>query len=97
METLYWVYILTNKPYGTFYVGVTNNLQRRIFEHREGLIKGFTKDHGVKTLVWCGEFRSIEEAIAHEKRLKKWRRDWKIELIEKINSTWRDLYEELNQ
>ncbi|MDD5587386.1 MAG: GIY-YIG nuclease family protein [Alphaproteobacteria bacterium] len=95
MEKRYWVYIVTNKPYGTLYIGITNSLARRIYEHREGLYKGFSKDHGLKTLVWFTEFKSADEAISYEKRIKKWRRDWKKQLIEKVNPKWRDLYEDL--
>ena len=97
MEKLYWVYIVTNKPYGTLYTGITHNLARRAYEHREGLYEGFTKIHGLKSLVWYAEFKSADEAIAYEKRIKKWRRDWKKQLIQKRNPAWRDLYEDLQK
>ena len=97
MEWVYWVYILTNKPYGILYVGITNDLARRIFEHREGLYKGFSKKHNLKLLVWYAEFKSADEAISFEKRIKKWRRDSKKQLIEKSNAEWRDLYEDLQE
>ena len=81
----YFVYILASQRNGTLYVGVTNNLVRRIHEHREKLIEGFTSQYNVTRLVWFDQTASVEEAIAHEKRLKRWRREWKIELIEKTN------------
>ena len=89
----YFVYILASQRNGTLYVGVTNNLVRRIYEHREKLIEGFTSQYKVTRLVWFDQTESIEEAIAHEKRLKRWRREWKIELIEKTNPAWDDLYD----
>ena len=88
----YFVYILASQRHGTLYVGVTNNLVRRIYEHREKLIEGFTSQYNVTRLVWFDQTDSVEEAIAHEKRLKRWRREWKIELIEKTNPAWDDLY-----
>ncbi|PUE15614.1 excinuclease ABC subunit C [Limnohabitans sp. MMS-10A-160] len=89
----YFVYILASQRHGTLYVGVTNNLVRRIHEHREKLIEGFTSQYNVTRLVWFDQTDSIEEAITHEKRLKRWRREWKIELIEKTNPAWDDLYD----
>jgi putative endonuclease len=91
----YFVYILASQRHGTLYVGVTNNLVRRIYEHREKLIEGFTSQYNVTRLVWFDQTESIEEAITHEKRLKRWRREWKIELIEKTNPAWDDLYERI--
>jgi len=91
----YFVYILASQRHGTLYVGVTNNLVRRIYEHREKLIEGFTSQYNVTRLVWFDQTESIEEAITHEKRLKRWRREWKIELIEKNNPAWDDLYESI--
>ena len=88
----YYVYILTSKRRGTIYVGVTNNLAKRVFEHKEGLVEGFTKQHQVKFLVYYEETNNIESAVQREKRLKKWKRAWKIELIEKSNPNWEDLY-----
>ena len=95
MVKTYCVYVLASGRRGTIYVGVTSDLTGRVWQHREGVVEGFTKLHGVKTLVWyeCGE--SIEAAIAREKQLKKWNRLWKIELIEKSNPDWRDLYDEI--
>ena len=89
----YFVYILASQRNGTLYVGVTNNLVRRVYEHREKLVEGFTAEHGVTLLVWFDQTASIEEAIAHEKRLKRWRREWKLALIEKSNPQWLDLYD----
>ena len=80
-EHLYFVYILASRRNGTLYVGVTNDLVRRIFEHREGKVEGFTKRYEVHRLVCFERHGDIQEAIAREKRLKRWRRDWKIELI----------------
>ena len=88
----YFVYILASQRNGTLYVGVTNNLVRRIHEHREKISEGFTSQYNVTRLVWFDQTASIEEAIVHEKRLKRWRREWKVALIEKTNPTWRDLY-----
>ena len=87
----YFVYMLASGHYGTLYVGVTNGLHRRSYQHREGLIPGFTKKYGVKKLVWFEMHGDIREAIAREKKLKQWRRDWKIALIEADNPTWDDL------
>ncbi len=91
----YYVYILASKKNGTLYIGVTNNLVKRVYEHKNNLVAGFTKKYNVHKLVYYEEFNDIYEAIAREKRLKKWRRKWKIELIEKSNSMWKDLYYDL--
>jgi putative endonuclease len=91
----YFVYILASKPGGTLYVGVTNNLPRRVFEHREDLVEGFTKRYGVHDLVYFEQHESIEAAIMREKAQKPWRRSWKVALIEKDNPAWRDLYGEI--
>jgi putative endonuclease len=88
----YFVYMLASGPQGTLYVGVTNDLMRRAYEHREGLVPGFTKKYGVNRLVWYQIYGDINEAIAQEKRLKRWRRDWKKNLIERDNPRWVDLY-----
>ena len=94
-EHRYFVYFLASKPHGTLYVGVTNDLARRVAEHREGLVPGFTKKHSVHILVWFEEYGDINDAIAQEKRLKRWRRDWKRSLIERDNPHWVDLYPRL--
>jgi putative endonuclease len=89
----YYIYIITNKPKGILYIGMTNNLVRRGYEHRNGLIDGFTKKYNLKRLVYFEVFNHVEAAILREKRLKKWNRQWKIDLIEKDNPIWDDLYE----
>ena len=92
-----WVYIMASRPYGTIYTGVTSDLPRRVYEHREGLVAGFTETYGVKSLVWLEEHATMSNAIAREKQIKRWRRRWKCELIEQLNPDWRDLYEDLNR
>ncbi|NWH09626.1 MAG: GIY-YIG nuclease family protein [Alphaproteobacteria bacterium] len=91
----YFVYLLASKPNGTLYCGVTNDLIRRTFEHREGQAKGFTRRYDVKHLVWYEPHDDVREAIHRETRIKKWNRAWKIELIERMNPGWCDLYETL--
>lgn len=90
MQT-YYVYILASKRNGTLYRGVTNDLVRRVYEHKSGLIKGFTKRYSVNKLVYFESTNDVNAAILREKRLKKWKRQWKIELIEKSNPDWKDL------
>ena len=90
-----WVYIMTNRPNGTLYVGVTTNLLRRTWEHREGAIEGFTKQYGLKRLVYYERHESIVLAIQREKNLKHWQRAWKVRRILDHNSGWVDLYESL--
>ncbi len=90
-----YVYILASKRNGTLYTGVTSDLIKRIYEHKNDLIDGFTKKHGVHTLVWFEVHDDIREAIKREKQIKYWRRAWKLELIEKTNPDWRELYDEL--
>lgn len=92
MEKLYFVYILANKKNGTIYVGVTNNLERRVTEHKEKLNKGFSSKYYVDKLVWFEECSDINSAIEREKQLKAWRREWKLNLIESTNPSWSDLY-----
>jgi len=91
----YYVYILTNKYNKVLYIGVTNNLKRRIYEHKEKIIDGFTKAYNCNKLVWFQETNSIEEAIRQEKRMKKWKREFKENLINELNPDWDDLYEQL--
>ena len=91
----YFVYILASKKNGVLYVGVTNNLIRRIYEHKNNLVDGFTKQYFIHKLVYFEETNSIEEAILREKRIKEWKRRWKIELIEKNNPHWNDLFDNL--
>ncbi len=90
-----YVYILASKPNGTLYVGVTSDIVKRVYEHRAGAAPGFTKRYQVKMLVYFEKFDDIEPAIAREKAIKKWRRQWKVELIEKTNLAWRDLYDDI--
>jgi putative endonuclease len=92
MERTYWVYILASKLGGTLYIGVTNDLVRRVYEHRMGLADGFTKKYGIHRLVYFEPYSDIESAIQREKRLKKWKRAWKVQLIEQANPNWDDLY-----
>jgi len=96
MSRSYFVYILTNQRRGVLYVGVTNNLSRRISQHRAKIVDGFTSKHGVILLVHVEEYSSILEARAREHSLKRWRRDWKFELIEKENPHWRDLSDDIS-
>ena len=91
----FYVYILASRKHGTIYIGVTNDLIRRIYEHKERLVPGFTRDYEVHKLVYYEIFDDPESAIVREKRLKRWKRDWKIELIEASNPNWDDLYFEL--
>ena len=86
------VYILSSKRNGTIYVGVTSDLLKRVWEHRNNLAEGFTKRYGVHQLVWYELHGSLESAIKREKRLKDWKRKWKVQLIEKTNPNWEDLY-----
>ena len=91
----FWVYILANRRNGTLYVGVTNDLARRMFEHKGKFVPGFTRRYGVDKLMYFEEYESILEAGAREHSVKRWRRAWKIALIEKLNPQWRDLADEL--
>jgi putative endonuclease len=88
----YYVYIVTNKKQGVLYIGVTNDLIKRIYQHKNGLVKGFTKKYNCDKLVYFEIHNDIKEAITREKQMKKWKRQWKIELIEKSNPEWNDLY-----
>jgi len=88
------VYLLASQRNGTLYVGVTSDLLARIHQHREGKFAGFTKEHGVKRLVWFEQHETMESAIIREKRIKKWDRAWKLELIEAENPRWLDLAEQ---
>jgi putative endonuclease len=93
----FWVYILANRRGGTLYVGVTSDLVRRAFEHREGLVPGFTKRYGIKMLVYYERHDTAAAAIQREKNIKHWPREWKIDLILSMNPDWRDLYDEITQ
>ena len=96
METAFYVYILASKKNGTLYVGVTNDLARRVSEHKAKLVPGFTRQYGVDQLVYFEAYDSILDARAREHVLKRWRRAWKIALIEKLNPEWKDLSDQLN-
>ena len=93
----FWVYILASRPGGTLYVGVTNNLIRRVYEHRNALVEGFTRRYGVKKLVYYEQHDTAVSAIQREKNIKHWSREWKIDLILSMNPEWRDLYDEITQ
>ena len=88
------VYILASKRNGTLYTGVTSNLLARIHQHRIGAVRGFTRDYGIKLLVWFEQHATMDSAITREKRIKKWNRAWKLDLIETENPNWRDLAED---
>ena len=90
-----FTYILASRRHGTLYIGVTNDLMRRVFEHRSGAVAGFTRTHKVHRRVWFEEYPWIADAIAREKQLKNWNRDWKLNLMERSNPEWVDLYESL--
>jgi putative endonuclease len=92
----YYVYIMTS-PSGTLYTGMTNNLQRRVYEHKNKLIDGFTKKYNVTRLVYYELYHDVRDAIAREKQIKSWRRSKKIALIKSLNPTWRDLYEDWDE
>ena len=89
----YYVYIITNKKNTTFYIGVTGDLSRRIYEHKEGILEGFSKKYRLKKLVYFESFNNIKYALRREKQLKNWHRDWKINLIKSLNPNFRDLFE----
>lgn len=89
------VYILAHRKHGVLYIGVTASLWNRVAAHKNGTIKGFTQQYHVKELVWYEHHHTMEAAILREKQMKKWKRDWKIELIEKFNSEWTDLHDQI--
>ncbi len=93
----YWLYIMASKPFGTLYVGMTNDLVRRVYEHREGLADGFSKQHDVKLLVYYEEHATALAAIQREKNIKHWSRAWKVDLVRKMNPEWRDLCEDITR
>jgi len=88
---MFYVYMLASKPYGTLYIGTTSDLVRRVWEHKYNVVLGFTKRYGVDQLVWFEAHQSRDAALQREKQIKEWRRDWKINLIERENRHWRDL------
>ncbi|KJD34432.1 excinuclease ABC subunit C [Tamlana nanhaiensis] len=87
----FYVYILSNKKNGTLYIGMTNDLERRMFEHKNKLVEGFTKKYSLNKLIYLEHFQYVNDAIKREKQLKNWKRQWKIGLIEKDNADWKDL------
>ncbi|PID52293.1 MAG: hypothetical protein CR972_02350 [Candidatus Moraniibacteriota bacterium] len=89
----YYVYILASQKNGTLYIGVTSNLQKRVFEHKEKLVAGFTEKYNVDKLVYFEQTGDVQSALLREKQLKKWNRDWKLKLIEEKNPQWNDLYD----
>jgi len=91
----FFVYIMASRPNGTLYIGVTSDLVKRVFEHKNDLANGFTKKYGVHNLVWYEGSSSFEAATTREKQLKKWNRIWKLRIIEQMNPEWRDLYTDL--
>ncbi|MEW6455242.1 MAG: GIY-YIG nuclease family protein [Acidobacteriota bacterium] len=91
----FYVYILCNKRNGTLYTGITSDLVKRVYEHKNNLVNGFTKKYNVHRLVWYEIHETAETAILREKQIKKWERKWKLELIEKYNPEWNDLYENI--
>ncbi len=91
----FYVYILASRRNGTLYIGVTNNLVRRVWEHKTNAVDGFTKQYGVHQLVWYEVVDTALAAITREKQLKKWRRIWKLQLIETMNPEWKDLYDDI--
>ena len=95
MRKNYYVYILASKRNGTLYIGVTGNLVKRVWEHKEGNIEGFTTKYKVQNLVYYEQTNNVDSAIILEKQIKKWKRQWKIDLIEKDNPGWKDLYDEI--
>lgn len=94
MEKVGYVYMLASSRYGTLYVGVTSNLVQRVWQHREAVVDGFTKKYEVKRLVWFETHVGIVEAITREKQIKRWNRTWKVNLIQRTNPLWRDLFDE---
>ena len=95
MEKSYFIYILTNFEETTFYIGVTSNLQKRIWQHKNKFVKGFTEKYNLNKLVYYEQTNSVETALNREKQLKRWHRDWKINLIKEFNPTFKDLYEDI--
>jgi putative endonuclease len=91
----FYVYMLANKRNGTLYIGMTDDLVRRVWEHREGIAEGFTKTYAIKMLIWFEQHASRESAFQRERQMKKWNRLWKLREIERSNPEWRDLYEEI--
>ena len=96
MQRDFWVYMTASGPCGYLYTGMTNDLVRRIDEHRSGLFDSYTAEHGIDQLVWFERHRYVDQAILREKRIKRWRREWKFALVEESNPNWLDLYDGLS-
>jgi putative endonuclease len=92
----FYVYILASRRNGTLYIGMTEDLLRRVWQHREGSVPGFTSKYSVKMLVWYEQHDTRESVLTRQRRLKKWNRGWKLQLIEQMNPTWRDLWDEIS-
>ena len=97
MTKYYYVYILASQRNGTLYIGITSNLISRVWQHKNKIFKGFTEKYKIDKLVYYSTFEDVNEAINYEKRLKGWNRKWKLQLIEKENPSWFDLYEEISE
>lgn len=95
VDKQFFVYMMASGKNGTLYIGVTSDLVRRVYEHKEGLIEGFTKEYGVKNLVWYEAHENAESAFTREKQMKEWQREWKIKRIAEGNPEWRDLFEDV--
>jgi putative endonuclease len=93
----FWVYMLASSRNGTLYAGMTDDLVRRVWQHRSGTLSGFTQKYGIKLLVWYEQHETRESAFQRERQIKKWNRAWKLKLIEEANPAWRDLFDELTQ
>jgi putative endonuclease len=93
----FFVYILASRRNRTLYTGMTDDLVRRVWQHRTGAVPGFTSQHGVKMLVWYEQHETRESALTRERQIKKWNRSWKLQLIERTNPAWRDLWEDVSQ
>jgi putative endonuclease len=91
----FWVYILASRRNGTLYIGMTDDLIRRVWQHKEGVIPGFAQQYGVKMLVWYEQHETRVSALQRERQMKKWNRTWKFELIERMNPGWKDLFDEI--
>ena len=92
----FYVYILTSRRNGTLYTGMTDDLVRRVWQHRTGAVPGFTNEYGVKTLVWYEQHETRESALIRERQIKNWNRTWKLQLIEQLNPRWRDLWDDIS-
>ena len=92
----FYVYILASRRNGTLYIGMTDNLIQRVWMHRNGALPGFTRKYGVKTLVWYEQYESRESALTRERQMKRWNRTWKLQVTERMNPRWADLYDQLS-